>query len=97
MTSAPVAYRGCIVTSLAATGRLEFKPKLGILCMLTALFIGLIAGLWRGRSTAITVAASAGAAALAYLWVGAPWHVLAGAFAGIAAAWCAAAPGPEAP
>ncbi len=39
MTSAPVAYRGCIVTSLAATGRLEFKPKLGILCMLTALFI----------------------------------------------------------
>jgi predicted branched-subunit amino acid permease len=52
----------------------------------TALFIALIAGLWRGRTTAITVVASGVAAALAHLWLGPPWHVLAGATAGIAAA-----------
>jgi drug/metabolite transporter (DMT)-like permease len=31
--------RGCIVTSAAAVGQLQFRPKYGILCMLTALFV----------------------------------------------------------
>src|ERR1041384_1768014 len=31
--------RGCIVTSLAAAGQLQFKPKLGVLYMLVAIFI----------------------------------------------------------
>jgi 4-azaleucine resistance transporter AzlC len=70
--------------------------RLGADFAFTALFVGLIAGLWRGRSTAITVAASAGAAALTHVWVGAPWHVMAGAFAGIAAVWWAAPPDREA-
>jgi 4-azaleucine resistance transporter AzlC len=55
----------------------------------TALFIALIAGLWQGRATAITVIASGLAAALVHLWLGPPWHVLAGAAAGIAAAGAA--------
>jgi drug/metabolite transporter (DMT)-like permease len=33
------AHWGCIVTSLAATGALQFKPKLGVLCMLAAIFV----------------------------------------------------------
>lgn len=53
----------------------------------TALFIGLVAGFWRGLATAVTVAASAGASALAYWLFGPPWHVAAGAVAGIAAAY----------
>jgi 4-azaleucine resistance transporter AzlC len=66
--------------------------RLGADFAFTALFIGLIAGLWRGRATAITVAVSGAAAALAYVLLGPPWHVAIGAFAGIAAAWCAAPP-----
>lgn len=60
--------------------------RLGADFAFTALFISLIAGFWRGRATGITVAASAVAAALAYRIAGAPWHVAAGALAGIAAA-----------
>ena len=57
----------------------------------TALFIGLVAGFWKGRSTAITVAASALAAAAAYRLFGPPWHVAAGALSGILAAYLYAA------
>ena len=42
--------------------------------------------------TAATVAASGGTAALASGTLGPPWHVLAGAFAGILAAYAAARP-----
>ncbi|MFL5313835.1 MAG: branched-chain amino acid ABC transporter permease, partial [Microvirga sp.] len=58
----------------------------------TALFIGLVAGFNKGRITAATVAASGGTAALAHVTLGPPWHVLAGAFAGILAAYAAARP-----
>jgi 4-azaleucine resistance transporter AzlC len=50
-------------------------------------FIGLIAGFWRGRVTGVVIAASGAASALTYLVMGPPWHVAAGAFAGIAIAW----------
>jgi 4-azaleucine resistance transporter AzlC len=56
----------------------------------TALFIGLVAGFWRGRVTLFTVAASGGASAAVYVLAGPPWHVAAGAAAGIAAAYAAA-------
>lgn len=70
----------------AALGPLLGDPRrLGADFAFTALFIGLIAGLWRGRSTGFVVAASALAAAAAYRVFGSPWHVAAGAFAGIAA------------
>lgn len=53
----------------------------------TALFIGLIAGFWKGATTAWVLVASGGASALVALTVGEPWNVLAGAAAGIVAAW----------
>lgn len=52
----------------------------------TAIFIGLVAGFVTSRQAVVVVAASAVAATGASLWVGSPWHVLAGAFAGMAAA-----------
>jgi 4-azaleucine resistance transporter AzlC len=64
--------------------------RLGADFAFTALFIGLIAGFGRSRTTLITVAASAVAAALTYRTAGAPWHVAAGALSGIAAAYLAA-------
>jgi 4-azaleucine resistance transporter AzlC len=77
----------------AALGPLLGDPKrLGADFAFTALFIGLIAGLWRGRSTGFVVAASALAAAIAYRTVGSPWHVAAGAAAGIAVGALAARP-----
>jgi 4-azaleucine resistance transporter AzlC len=56
----------------------------------TALFIGLVAGFGRSRVTLVTVAVSAGTAALVHYFIGAPWHVASGALAGIAAAYLAA-------
>ena len=56
----------------------------------SALFIGLIAGFWRGPRTLFTIAASGGTSALVYLLAGPPWHVAAGAAAGIVAAYLAA-------
>ncbi|MEN5081146.1 AzlC family ABC transporter permease [Bosea sp. TWI1241] len=56
----------------------------------TALFIALTAAFWKGRVTAWTVAAAGVASALAYRYAGPPWHVLAGALSGLAAAWIAA-------
>jgi 4-azaleucine resistance transporter AzlC len=64
--------------------------RLGADFAFTALFIGLIAGFWRGRATGLVIATSGAASALTYLVVGPPWHVAAGAFAGIAIAWAAA-------
>ncbi|MFT0892342.1 AzlC family ABC transporter permease [Pseudochelatococcus sp. G4_1912] len=55
----------------------------------TALFIGLIAGFWQGRLTVWTLVASGSASAVVAMLVGEPWNVLAGAAAGIAAAWFA--------
>ena len=88
----PVAWIGATFLGAWLGSFLGDPRRLGADFAFTALFIGLIAGLWHGRGTAITIAASAAAAALVYVWLGTPWHVLAGAFAGIAAAWCAAPP-----
>jgi 4-azaleucine resistance transporter AzlC len=57
-----------------------------------AVVLGLMVRFWRGRVIGFAVAASGAASALAYVGLGPPWHVGAGAFAGIAAAWLAAAP-----
>lgn len=64
--------------------------RLGADFAFTALFIGLIAGFWKGRSTASAVASSAIASAIAFVTIGAPWHVLIGTVAGIAAVYVAA-------
>lgn len=52
----------------------------------TAIFIGLVAGFVTTRTAGLVVIASALAATAAHVAVGSPWHVLAGAVAGMAAA-----------
>jgi 4-azaleucine resistance transporter AzlC len=64
--------------------------RLGADFAFTALFIGLIAGFWRGKSTASAVVSSAIASAIAFVTIGAPWHVLIGTMAGIAAVYAVA-------
>jgi predicted branched-subunit amino acid permease len=77
----------------ASAGTLLGDPRrIGADFAFTALFIGLVAGFWKGRSTAITVAAAGVAAALAYRVFGSPWHVLSGAAAGMTAAALTAKP-----
>jgi 4-azaleucine resistance transporter AzlC len=81
----------------AALGSFLGDPKrLGADFAFSALFIGLIAGFWKGRATAITVFASGLAAALSYVTIGPPWHVAIGALCGILAAFGAAPSGPQA-
>jgi hypothetical protein len=63
----------------------------------TELFIGLIASFWRGRASAPILAASLGASALVHVGLGSPWHVAAGALAGIGVAYARAALPPAYP
>ena len=93
----PVAWTGSTLLGAWLGTFLGDPAAVGADFAFTALFIGLVAGFWKGRATGITVAASGAAAALVYALVGTPWHVAAGAFAGIAAAWLAADPEPGAP
>jgi 4-azaleucine resistance transporter AzlC len=60
--------------------------RLGADFAFTAIFIALIVSFCRGRHGIGVVAASAVTAALVRVMIGSPWHVLAGAIAGIAAA-----------
>ena len=71
----------------ALTGPLIGDPsRFGADFAFTAMFIALTAGFARSPASVAVIAASAAAAALAFLTVGAPWHVLAGALVGIAVA-----------
>jgi 4-azaleucine resistance transporter AzlC len=74
-----------------AIGAIFGDPKhLGADFAFSALFIGLVAGFWKGRSTAVTVLASCAASGLAYVTFGPPWHVAVGAICGIGAAYALA-------
>jgi 4-azaleucine resistance transporter AzlC len=83
----PIAWVGSTVLGAWLGSFLGEPERLGADFAFTALFIGLIAGFWRGRVTGVVIAASGAASALTYLVMGPPWHVAAGAFAGIAIAW----------
>jgi 4-azaleucine resistance transporter AzlC len=63
----------------------------------TALFIGLTANFVKGASSLWTIAASAVVSAIVSVTLGPPWHVAAGAFAGILAAYLSAKPAEAAP
>jgi 4-azaleucine resistance transporter AzlC len=93
LTMGAVLYTNWVLwtTVGALAGALFGDPRrLGADFAFTALFIGLVAGFWKGKSSAATIAASAIVSALAYVFVGPPWHVVGGALAGIAAAYLAA-------
>lgn len=78
----------CFTVVGAVAGSFLGDPKrIGADFAFTALFIGLVAGFWKGRATAVTALSSAIASAGAYWLAGPPWHVAAGAVAGIGAAW----------
>ena len=69
------------------TGPLIGDPtRFGADFAFTAMFIALTAGFARSRISVTVIVASAAAAAGAYLTLGAPWHVLAGALTGIVVA-----------
>ena len=96
-TLTPAFYAGLVVffylswifwTALgAAIGPALGDPAaLGFDFAFTAIFIGLVAGFWKGPRTGFVIAASAVTAALVHRAVEGPWYVLAGALAGIAVA-----------
>ncbi|HVL72464.1 MAG TPA: AzlC family ABC transporter permease [Beijerinckiaceae bacterium] len=93
----PVAWVGSSALGAVAGALLGDPARYGADFAFTALFIGLVAGFNKGRITAVTVAASGACAALVHVTVGSPWHVLAGAFAGILAAALFARPQDMAP
>jgi predicted branched-subunit amino acid permease len=79
----------------ALLGPLLGDPRrLGADFAFTAIFIGLIAGFARRRGGVAVVVASALAAALAHRTLGTPWHIVAGAAAGLAVAALSHRPDP---
>ena len=87
--SGAVFWLNWVVWSWAGTvlGPLLGDPRrFGADFAFTAIFIGLIAGFVTTSRAGLVVIVSAAAATAAYLALGSPWHVLAGAFAGMAAA-----------
>ncbi len=73
-----------VTTGLGATvGMVVADPAAyGFDFAFTAIFIGLLAGLWRGRATGAAIAVSAGVATVVYLLVPGPWYIAAGGIAG---------------
>lgn len=86
----PAAWVATSVIGAVAGSLMGDPSRLGADFAFTAMFIGLTAGFWKGRVTAATVAASAVASALAYVVAGPPWHVAAGAAAGVLGAYLTA-------
>jgi 4-azaleucine resistance transporter AzlC len=86
----PVAWVGGTVLGAWLGSFMGDPARLGADFAFTALFIGLIAAVWRGRITLVTVIASAAASTVTHALAGPPWHVGAGAIAGILAAYVAA-------
>lgn len=83
----PIAWVGSTLVGAMAGSLMGDPQRIGADFAFTALFIGLVAGFWRGAGTGLVVAASGAASAVVYTLAGPPWHVLAGALCGIAAAY----------
>ncbi|MGE0586208.1 MAG: AzlC family ABC transporter permease [Flavobacteriaceae bacterium] len=69
---------------------IENPARYGFDFVFTAMFIGLVMGFWKSRHAGAGIIAAAIASALVHLAFGPPWHVVAGAAAGLAAAWATA-------
>jgi predicted branched-subunit amino acid permease len=71
----------------AAFGSLAGDPtRYGFDFAMAAIFIGFIAGFWRGSRTGVVIFVSAAVAFGVERWVGGVWHIVAGGLAGVAAA-----------
>ena len=76
--------------------RLGDPARFGFDFAFAAIFIGLLAGMWRGPADLPPWLASAVAATTAYLLFPPPWYILAGALAGMAAGALRPAPSADA-
>ncbi len=65
---------------------IEDPARFGFDFAFVAVFVALLRGMWRGRTTLLPWLASGIVAVLVYLAVPGPWYVAAGAMAGLAAA-----------
>lgn len=63
-------------------GALEDPARWGLDFAFTAVFLALLAGLWRGKSDLLPWVAAAGVAVAAHLWLPGHWYVLLGGLAG---------------
>jgi predicted branched-subunit amino acid permease len=95
--SAPFWLNWLVWTSLGAGfGSLMGDPaRLGADFAFTALFIGLVAGFARGEGRHVAGGGERRISALVHALAGPPWHVAAGALAGILAAFLLARPEPH--
>ncbi|MEZ5776069.1 MAG: AzlC family ABC transporter permease [Hyphomicrobiaceae bacterium] len=81
----------------AGLGAILTEPeRYGFDFVFSAVFIGLIAGFWRGSRSAVVIAASAGMALLVERLAGGVWHIVAGGTAGAMVAAVLASLGGEA-
>lgn len=83
------AYVSWLTSTVAGAllGSLVADPaRYGLDVVFAAVFVVLIAGLWRGRGDLLPWAASGGAAVVAYSLIPGSWYIFIGAVVGIAAA-----------
>ena len=67
-------------------GAIDDPARFGADFMFAALFIGLIRGLWQGRSSLLAICAAALTAWIVHRYIPGHWYIFAGAVAGMAAA-----------
>ena len=85
----PVFYLNWQIWSVAGAyigSALQDPRAWGLDFAFTAIFIGIVAGFWKGPRTGFVMAASGVVAALVYRLIDGPWYVIAGALAGMAIA-----------
>jgi 4-azaleucine resistance transporter AzlC len=82
----PLALCWIVTTGVGAMlGRSLGDPAaLGLDFAFSALFISILMGFWKGRSTAGILAASGSVAAITHLMTEGPWYIVAGGLAGAA-------------
>lgn len=87
------AWTGATIAGAWLGAYLGDPRQIGADFALAALFIGMTARFWAGwRRTGLAIVASGLSSAAVFHTLGAPWHVIAGAVAGIAAAYFTAQP-----
>ncbi|HEV2583386.1 MAG TPA: AzlC family ABC transporter permease [Ktedonobacteraceae bacterium] len=77
-----VAWVASSIVGLVAGASIQNPAQWGLDFAFTAVFIALLAGMWRGRSQFLPWAIAAGAALAAYRWLPGEWYIVLGGLAG---------------
>jgi len=77
-----LAWTGSTLTGQTLGSVIQEPEQLGLDFAFTAVFIALLAGLWKGRSSILPWAVAALVAVLASRWVEGQWYILLGGIAG---------------